>query len=152
MNIFLHRLLDSNFFLIKRKKLIFVLRNLFTSTVKLAFLSNTTFFFSTRSSDCRLLFPEQNSVQFSHSAVSDSLRPHGLQHARPPCPSPTPGVYSNSYPLICHCLLLLPSIFPSIRVFSNESALHIRWPEYQSFSFNISSSNEHTGLISFRMD
>ena len=54
--------------------------------------------------------------------------------------------------ILCHPLLLLPSIFPSIRVFSNESALHIRWPKYWSFSFNISLSNEHPGLISFRMD
>ena len=54
--------------------------------------------------------------------------------------------------LICHPLLLLPSIFPSIRIFSNESVLHIRWPKYWSFSFNISSSNEYSGLISFRMD
>ena len=103
------------------------------------------------------------SVQFSCSAMSDSLRAHGLQHTRPPCPSPTPRVYSNSYPLSqwCHptvssCvvrpLLLLPSIFPSIRVFSNESVLHIRWPEYWSFSFSISPSNKHSGLISFRMD
>ena len=54
--------------------------------------------------------------------------------------------------ILCHPLLLLPSIPPSIRVFSNESALHIRWPKYWSFSFNISPSNEHSGLISFRMD
>ena len=54
--------------------------------------------------------------------------------------------------ILCHPLLLLPSIFPSIRVFSNESALHIRWPKYWSFSFNISLSSEHPGLISFRMD
>ena len=54
--------------------------------------------------------------------------------------------------ILCHPLLLLPSIFPSIRVFSNESALHIRWPKYRSFSFNICPSNEHLGLISFRMD
>ena len=53
---------------------------------------------------------------------------------------------------LCHPLLLPPSIFPSIRVFSNESALHIKWPKYWSFSFNISPSNEHPGLISFRMD
>ena len=54
--------------------------------------------------------------------------------------------------ILCHSLLLLPSIFPSIRVFSNESLLHIRWPKYWSFSFNISPSNEYSGLISFRMD
>ena len=54
--------------------------------------------------------------------------------------------------ILCHHLLLLPSIFPSIRVFSNESVLHIRWPKYWSFSFNISPSNEHPGLNSFRMD
>ena len=57
----------------------------------------------------------------------------------------------SSYLILCHPLLL-PSIFPSIRVFSNESALHIRWPKYWSFSFNISPSNEHPGLISFRID
>ena len=100
-------------------------------------------------------------VQFSHSVVSDSLWPHGLQHARPPCPSPTPGVYPNLCPLSqwchptissCHPLLLLPSIFLSIRVFSSESALHVRWPKYWSFSFSISPSNEYSGLISFSMD
>ena len=84
------------------------------------------------------------------------LRPHELQHARPPCPSPTPRVHQNSCPLshliLCHSLLLLPLIFPSIRVFSNESGLCIRWPKYWNFSFNISASNQHTGLISFRMD
>ena len=93
--------------------------------------------------------------------MSDSLQPHELQHARPPCPSPTPGVYPNPCPLmvmpskhliLCRPLLLLPSIPPSIRVFSNESALRIRWPKYWSFSFNISPSKEHSGLISFRMD
>ena len=91
----------------------------------------------------------------------DSLWPHGLQHTRPPWLSPTPRVYPDSCPLSpwchptissCYSLLLLPSILPSIRVFSNESALHIRWPKYWSFSFNISPSIEHSGLISFRMD
>ena len=61
-------------------------------------------------------------------------------------------VIPSNHLILCHPLLLLPSIFHSIRVFSNESALHIRWPEYCSFSFNISPSNEHPGLISFRMD
>ena len=78
-------------------------------------------------------------VQFSHSVVSDSLRPHGLQHTRPLCPLLTPGVYSNSCPLSqwCHLILcrplLPPSIFPSIKVFSNESVLRIRWPKYWEF-------------------
>ena len=103
----------------------------------------------------------KSQVQFSHSVMFNSLRPHGLQHARLPCPSPATRASSNScpsswwcHPTIIHrCpLLLLPSIFPSIRVFSNESALCIRWPKYWSFSFNISSSNEHPGLIFFRMD
>uniref|UniRef100_A0AC11DHJ8 Uncharacterized protein n=2 Tax=Ovis aries TaxID=9940 RepID=A0AC11DHJ8_SHEEP len=62
------------------------------------------------------------------------------------------SVVPSNHLILCHPLLLLPSIFPSIRVFSNESALRIRWPKYWSFSFNISPSNEHPGLISFRMD
>ena len=90
---------------------------------------------------------EFTSVQFSHSVASDSLQPHGLQHARPPCPSSTPRAYSNSYPLCwwCHptissfCSFLLPpSVLPSIRVFSNESVLRIRWLKYWSFSFSMS--------------
>ena len=59
---------------------------------------------------------------------------------------------TSNHLILCHPLLLLPSIIPSIRVFSNESALHIRWPKYWSFSFSISPSNEHSGLVSFRMD
>ena len=62
------------------------------------------------------------------------------------------SVMPSNHLFLCHPLLLLPSIFPSIRVFSNESALRIRWPKYWSFSFNMSPSNEHPGLISFRMD
>ena len=93
-------------------------------------------------------------IQFSHSVVSDSLRPHESQHARPPCPSPTPGVHSNScidsvmpssHLILCHPLLLLPPNPPSIRVFSNESTIRMKWPKYWSFSFSISSSNEHPG-------
>ena len=99
--------------------------------------------------------------QFSRSAVSDSLQPHGLQLARLPCASPTPRAHSNSCPLSqwchptlssCRPLLLPPSIFPSIRVFSNESVIHIRWLEYWSFSFSISPSKEYSGLISLRKD
>ena len=103
-----------------------------------------------------------SSVQFSHSVVSNSLQPHGRQHTRPPCPSQTPGVYLNSCPLSqwCHPTITssvvpfssCPQSFPSIRVVSSESALCIRWPKYWSFSFSISLSNEHSGLISFRMD
>ena len=93
--------------------------------------------------------------QFSHSIMSDSLQSHGLQHARLPCPSPTPGGYSNSCPsnhlILCHPLLQL-SIFPSIRVFSNESVLCIRWPKYWNISFSVSPSNDYSGLISFRID
>ena len=88
--------------------------------------------------------------------MSDSLRPHELQHARPPCPSlklmSIELVMASSHLILCHPLLLPPSIFPSIRAFSNESAFHIRWPKYWSFSFSISPSNEYSGLISFMMD
>ena len=93
--------------------------------------------------------------------MSDCLWPHGWQHSRPPCPSPTPGVHSNScaasqwsssHPILCRPLLLLPPIFSSIRVFSNESTLCMRWSKYWSFSFSISPSSEYPGLISFRMD
>ena len=99
---------------------------------------------------------------FSCSVVSDFLWPHGLQHARLPCPSLSPGVCLSSCPLSQWChptssssshpLLFLLSVFPSIRVFSNESALRISWPKCWSFSFSISSSNEYSGLISFRID
>ena len=95
--------------------------------------------------------------------MSNSLRPHGVQHSRLPCPSPTPRVYSelvmsielvmpSNHLILCCPLLLLPSIFPNIRIFSNKSVLCIKWPKYWSFSFNINPSNEHPGLISFRMD
>ena len=70
----------------------------------------------------------------------------------PPKPMSIESMMPSSYLIFCHPLLLLPSIFPSIKVFSNESALCIRWPKYWSFSFNISPSSEHPGLISLRMD
>ena len=70
----------------------------------------------------------------------------------PPKPMPIESVMPSNHLILCHSLILLPSIFPSIRVVSNESALRIRWPKYWSFSFNISLSNEHPGLISFRID
>ena len=101
------------------------------------------------------------SVQFSRSVVSNPLQPHESQHARSPCSSPTPGVYSTHVHRVSDAIqpshpLLSPSppapIPPSIRVFSNESTLRMRWPKYQSFSFNISTYNEHPGLISFRMN
>ena len=91
-----------------------------------------------------------------------SLRPHKLQQARPPCPPPTPGsslkltsiesVMPSSHLILCCPLLLLPPIPPSIRVFSNESSLRMRWPKYWSFSFSIIPSKEHPGLISFKID
>ena len=102
-------------------------------------------------------------VQFSRSVMSNSLWPHESQHARRPCPTPTPRVHSNSYPLSqwCH-----PAISSSVIPFSScpqslpasgsfpmsQPVLHIRWPKYWSLSFSISPSSEHPGLISFRMD
>ena len=98
-------------------------------------------------------------VQFSHSVVSNSLQPHGLQHTRPPYPSPTPRVYSNSCPVSWWCY---PIISSSIITFSSHlqyfpasgsfQMSHLRWPKYWSFSFNISLSSEYSGLIAFRMD
>ena len=90
--------------------------------------------------------------------MSDSFWPHGLQHTRLLCLSPSPGACSNSCPLslpsnhliLCHLFSSCLQILPSIRVFSNESAHHIRWPKYWSFS--ISPSNEYSGLLSFRID
>ena len=101
-------------------------------------------------------------VQFSRSVVSDSLQPHGTA-AHQASLSITnslsllklmfiESMMSSNHLILCHPVLPPPSIFPSIRVFSNESVLHIRWPKYFSFSFSISPSNEYSGLISFRMD
>ena len=94
-----------------------------------------------------------SSVQFSHSVVSDSLRPHESQHTNSWSSLKLTSIESvmpSSHPILCHSLL--PPIPPIIRVFSNESTLHMRWPKYWSFSFSIIPSKEHPGLISFRMD
>ena len=107
-----------------------------------------------------------SSVQFSCSLVSNSLQPHEPQHARPPCSSGSSlsnsrsslrltfieSVMPSSHLILCRPLLLLPPIPPSIRVFSSESTLHMRWTKYWSFSFSIIPSKEIPGLISFRMD
>ena len=102
------------------------------------------------------------SVQISCSAVSISLRSHGLQHTRCLCLSPPPGACSNScpssqwcHPTISSSVVPFPSSlqsFVSSGAFSNEAVLHIRWPKYWSFTFSISPSNEYSGLISFRID
>ena len=108
-----------------------------------------------------IIFYRISSVQFSHSIVSYSLWPH--ESARQASlsitnswsllkPRSIESMMPSNHLILCHPLLLLPSIFPSIRIFSNESARRIRWPKYWSFSFSISTSNEHPGLISFRMD
>ena len=102
-----------------------------------------------------------SSVQFGRSVVSDSLWPHESQHARPPCPSPTPGVHPNSctsswwcHPAISSFVVPFSSCPQSLPawVFSNESTLCMRWPKYWSFSLSISPSNKYPGLVSFRMD
>ena len=102
-----------------------------------------------------------SSVQFSLSRVRILATPWTAAHQAslsitnfrsPPKPTSIESVVPSNNLILCHPLLLPPSIFPSIRVFSNESAFHIRWPKYWSFSFNISPSNEHPGFISFRMD
>ena len=101
----------------------------------------------------------RGSVQFSRSVVSDSVTPRTAAHQASlsvtnsrNLPKPIESVMPSNHLILCHPLHLRPSIFPSIRVFSNESALCMRWPKYWSFSFNISPPNEHPGLISFRMD
>ena len=100
-------------------------------------------------------------VLFNCSVMSDSLQPHRLQHTRLPCPSPSPGACSNSYPFSQWCHPAISSsvvpFFSCLQSFpasgsSSESALCIRWPNNRSFSFSISPSNEYSGLISFRID
>ena len=109
-----------------------------------------------------MLWNKCQSVQFSYSVVSNSFWPHGLQHTRASLSIPNSwsllkfmsieSVMPSKYLIICCSLLLLPSIVPSIRIFSNESALCIGWPMCWSFSFRIRPSNEYSRLISFRMD
>ena len=107
------------------------------------------------------VFSKFSSLQFSHSVVSDSATPWiaACQASLPISNSrrllklmSVESVMPSKHIILCRPLLLLPSIFPSIRVFSSESGLLIRWPKYWSFSFSISPSKEHPGLISFRMD
>ena len=98
-------------------------------------------------------------IQFSCSVLSNSLWPHGLQHTRPPCPSPTPGAYSNSCqwsrwcrPTISSSVVSFSSRLQSFRVFSKESVLCIKWPKYWCFQLHHQSSKEYSGLTSFRID
>ena len=111
---------------------------------------------------CESLYIKFSSVQFSRSVVSNSLRPQWIAALQASLSITnswiSPKLLSNElvipsrHLILCRPLLLLPPIPPSIKVFSNESTLHMRWPKYWSFSFNISPSNGHPGLISFRMD
>ena len=102
-----------------------------------------------------------SSVQFSHSVMSDSVTPWTVAHQASLSITNSrsllklisiKSVMPSNHLVLCRPLLLLPSIFPSIRVFSNESVLRIKWSKYQSFSFSISPSNEYSGLISFRIE
>ena len=126
-------------------------------------MEKACFFFLLKFSvHCHLIAYLSLSVQFSHSVVSDSLRPHESQHARPPCPSPTPRVHSDSrssnqwcHPAISSSVIPFsscPQSLPASKSFSNESPLRMRWPKYWSFSFSIIPSKEIPELISFRMD
>ena len=121
---------------------------------------------SSLAEDCKFILQEDttrgslDSVEFSSVTQSCPTLCDFMDCSTPGLPVyhqlPEPTLihvhWVGDYLILCHPLLLLPSIFPSIRVFSSESALRIRWPKYWSFSFNISPSNEHPGLISFRMD
>jgi len=140
--------------------------SLFQTVIELNLQSLHRFPFPELSRWCRNFCLSDHSVflvvvLFSHSVISKSLLPHGLRHARLPCPSSSPGACANScfesvmpsnHLILCHPLLLLPSVFPSIQVLSSESVLNVKWPKYWNFSFSISPSNEYSGLISFSID
>ena len=129
------------------------------------YMTSSTFQFSSVTQSCLTLWPHYSDdyispVQFSRSVMSNSLQPHEPQHARPPCPSPTPGVHSNPCPLSWWCHPTISSLSspspPALNLSQHQGlfkgvSFHIRWPKYWSFSFNISPSSEHAGLI-FRMD
>ena len=105
---------------------------------------HVNFQFSSVAQLCLTLFDPMNCRRQASLSITNSRSP--------PKPMSIESVMPSNHLILCPPLLLLPSIFPSIRVFSNESALHIRWPKYWSFSLSISPSNEHPGLICFRMD
>ena len=122
-------------------------------TLDIHFLVLSWYYFSS------LHFMWSSSVQFSHSDMSDSLQPAARQASLSITRSQSllklmsiESVMPSDHLTLCHALLLPPSVFPSIRIFQNESVLRIRWPQDWSFSFSISPSNEYSGLISFRMD
>ena len=135
---------------------------LHSSEVTRTQVSHKGYVFQPNLRKCHLNVSYSKPNQFSSVAQSClTLRPHGLQHTRPPCPSPNSGVYSDSlsfesvmpsnHLILCRPLLLPPSVFPSIRVFSNESVLRIKWPKYWSYSFSISPSNEYSGWVASKI-
>ena len=147
MSIFFQNILRGNISVVKKKSNVIFYAKRPITHFHLSF-ANAWGHISQHVTKCfyKLALLRTFSVQFSHSVMSNSLWPHGLQHARLPCPSTTPRSCSNSCPLrwwcyltiiFCYPLLLLASNFPSIRVFSNESVLPIRWPKYWSFNFSI---------------
>ena len=103
-----------------------------------------------------MVYPD-NRLLFSYPVMSNSSQPHGQQHNRPPYPSSTPKLMSitlvmpSNHLILCYPLHLLPLIFPSIRIFSNESGVHIKWPKYWNFGFSISPSNAPSELFPLRL-
>ena len=133
---------------------------IFVFAFSLAILTTIKFFFQFTTDWCQY-FLRFSSVQFSHSFVSDSATPWTPAHQASLSIANSwsllklmsiESMMPSNHLLLCRPLLLLPSIFPSIKVFSNETVLHIRWPKYWSFNFSLSPASEYSGLISFRMD